>query len=92
MPLSYHRILKAFFPVAGLFFLSACENPYLVQFKEEFGWTEEKAAKDGWLESRKIVPPNIWCYETIGKADCFEKPDETEKHRLVEKFDLPPEF
>ena len=92
MTLSYRQFLKAFFPLAGLVFLSACENPYIVEFREEFGWTEERAVKDGWLESRKIAPPDIWCYGTIGQADCFEKPDHTEEHRLVEKFYLPPEF
>jgi len=92
MIFSYRRFLKICFPLAGLVFLSACENPYIVQFKDEFGWTEGRAVKDGWLESRKIAPPDIWCYDTIGQADCFEKPDKAEKHRLVEKFDLQPEF
>ena len=92
MTQSYNRFLKVLFPFVGLVFLSACENPYIVQFKEEFGWTEERAVKDGWLESRKIAPPDIWCYETIGQADCFEKPDETEGSRLVEKFHLQPDF
>ena len=67
--------------------LSGCENPYLVKLKKDFGWTEGRMAREGWLDSRKIAPPDIWCYETIGEADCFETPEKAEKHRLVEKFE-----
>jgi len=67
--------------------LSARENPYLVQLKKEFGWTEGRMAREGWLNSCKIASPDIWCYETIGEADCFDAPEKAEMHRLVEKFE-----
>jgi hypothetical protein len=82
---------RVILPLAGLVMLSACENPYLVQLKKEFGWTEGRMTRDGWLDSRKIAPPDIWCYETIGEADCFDVSQKAEKHRLVEKFETVPD-
>ena len=81
---------KVILPLAGALLLSACENPYLVQLKQEFGWTEGRMTRDGWLESRKIAPPDVWCYKTIGEADCFDAPRKLENHRLVEKFETVP--
>jgi hypothetical protein len=78
---------RVILPLAGLVMLSACENPYLVQLKKEFGWTEGRMAREGWLNSCKIASPDIWCYETIGEADCFDAPEKAEMHRLVEKFE-----
>ncbi len=90
MTFSNRLFSKVVFPLAGLLLLSACENPYLVQLKQEFGWTEERMTRDGWLESRKIAPPDVWCYKTIGEADCFDAPRKLETHRLVEKFETVP--
>ena len=78
---------KAVLALAGLMLLSGCENPYLVELKKEFGWTEGSMTRDGWLDSRKISPPDVWCYETIGQADCFDAPRPAETHRLMEKFE-----
>lgn len=90
--MSSNRLFRrVFLPLAGVLLLSACENPYLVQLKKEFGWTEGRMAREGWLESRKIAPPDIWCYETIGEAECFDAPENAEMHRLVEKFETVPE-
>ncbi len=81
-------ILKGIAALTGLLILAGCENPYMVKLKKEFGWTEERMTRDGWLESRKIRPPEAYCYETLGEAECFETPQEAERHRLSRQNEI----
>lgn len=65
--------------------LSACENPwreYLPDFDEVLsaGWLEDEAP-------RPVVP--VYCYETIGAADCYGAPLEGAGNRL-RGFEGPP--
>ncbi len=85
----FRALPKGIACLTALFLLSACENPYLVKMKKEFGWTEARMTRNGWLESRKIPAPKIYCYETIGEAECFEAPDEAQQHRLVKQTEIP---
>lgn len=87
---SYRSFLKGVFPVAALVFLSACENPYVAELKRDFGWTEARMTRDGWLPSRKIAPPDTWCYSSLAAIECYDRPLPTEARRLVGSFTLPP--
>lgn len=68
---------------AALMFLAGCENPYLQQFREEFGWTEARMVSDGWLKGRQIPVEPRYCYETIGEAECFRVAKKDQRYRLV---------
>jgi len=65
--------------------LSACENPwreYLPDFDEVLA--------AGWLEDAAPVPVvPVYCYETIGAADCYAEPLEGAAGRL-RGFEGPP--
>ena len=63
--------------------LWGCENPYIVQLKDEFGWTEARMLRDGWLKSYSIGHPPVYCYHTLADADCFARPQPGEKTRLL---------
>ena len=68
---------------AALVVLAGCENPYLEQFREEFGWNEARMVSDGWLKPRQIPVAPTYCYETIGYPDCFRDVRKTEEYRLI---------
>lgn len=87
---SYLGFLKTVFPVAAALFLSACENSYIQSLKRDFGWTEARMTRDGWLEARNIAPPDTWCYGTLAEVECFETPMLSEDSRLVGSFQLQP--
>ena len=66
--------------------LAACENPwreYLPDFDQVLsaGWLEDGAAP------RVVVP--VYCYDTIGTADCYDAPLEGAANRL-RGFEGPP--
>lgn len=63
--------------------LAGCENPYIVQLKDEFGWTEARMLRDGWLKSYPIGQPAVYCYHTIADADCFPAQKKDQKDRLI---------
>ena len=63
--------------------LAGCENPYLEQFREEFGWNEARMVSDGWLKPRQIPVEPTYCYETIGHSDCFRVARKGQEYRLI---------
>ena len=63
--------------------VAGCENPYVMQLKDEFGWTEARMLNNGWLKTYPIAQPPIYCYNTLGDADCFPKPKREHKDRLT---------
>lgn len=68
---------------AAFTLVAACENPHLMKFKDEFGWTESKMLSDGWLKSRHITAPQVYCYHTLADRDCYSEPRRSQQHRLV---------
>jgi len=61
--------------------VSGCKNPYLRQFKDEFGWTEARMLGDGRLKTNVIAQPSIYCYKILADADYFSKPKHAHKDR-----------
>jgi hypothetical protein len=64
-------------------FLTGCENPYMQQFRQEFGWNEARMVSDGWLKGRQIPVEATYCYETIAQSDCFVVARKGEEYRLI---------
>ena len=69
--------------VVALTVITGCENPYMVQLKNEFGWTEAKMRRDGWLKSYPIADAPVYCYHTLADADCFSRPKPDQKDRRM---------
>ncbi len=72
---------------AGLaFVMSACTNPLA-----EYAPTRETVLSSGWLYSETTTQPAraVYCYKTIGVADCHDEPIEDSGNRLV-GFERPP--
>jgi hypothetical protein len=65
--------------------LGACDNPYIQQFKQEFGWTEARMVNDGWLEGRRIPTGPVYCYETLAQADCYATAKERRDDQLINR-------
>ena len=63
--------------------VAGCENPYVMQLKDEFGWTEARMLNNAWLKTYPIAQPPIYWYNTLGDADCFPKPKREHKDRLT---------
>jgi hypothetical protein len=80
---SLEKIVKLTALAAALTVVAGCENPHLQQVKDEFGWTEARMLSDGWLKSRVIARPPVYCYHTLADADCYSKPRPHHKHRLI---------
>jgi len=81
----YFAVAKPVAIAANLILLSGCANPYLQQFREEFGWTEARMVSDGWLKGREIATKDPYCYETLGDVDCYSQLREGQNYRLVNK-------
>lgn len=73
----YQTPLKIGLLVCALIFLGGCENPYLKQLRTEFGWTEARMLNDGWLKGRRIETEPVYCYTSLGDADCYKAPIES---------------
>ena len=58
-------------------FLSAC-----LPQPTDSHWTAREWAPIG--EKRPADPPAIWCYQTIGKADCYHEQLPGQDYRLIE--------
>ena len=82
-PNRYRTAVRSAGLVAALIALSGCENPYLQQFKEEFGWNEARMVSYGWLKGRDIPTEHTYCYQTLGTSDCYRVAKEGEEHRLI---------
>jgi len=67
----------------ALVMVTGCDNPYVRQMKDEFGWTEARMLRDGWLKSYAIAQPPLYCYHTLADADCFSKPKRGQQDRLI---------
>ncbi len=83
----YLTVVRSAGMAAALIFLAGCENPYLKQFRDEFGWNEARMVSDGWLKARPIPVEPSYCYETIGQTDCFREARKGQEYRLT----TPPE-
>jgi hypothetical protein len=79
----FHTTLKLGSFAIVLALVAGCENPHLMQLKDEFGWTEAKMVSDGWLKSRVIAQPPVYCYRTLADADCFSTPKHEHQDRLT---------
>ena len=86
--------VRAIALLAAALVLGACENPYLMEFKREFGWTQERMLADGWLQAPPAPAQRVWCYETLADPDCFARPQESERERRVtdRQSPYPPHF
>ena len=62
---------------------AGCENSYVVQMRDEFGWTEARMRRDGWLKSDMIAGAPVYCYHTLGDPDCFSKQKPAQKDRRI---------
>jgi hypothetical protein len=67
----------------GTAMVAGCDNSYVMQLKDEFGWTEARMLNVGCLKTYPIAQPPIYCYNTLGHADCFLKPKREHKDRLT---------
>ena len=83
------RLRRGLFAAGLCLALSACENPWL-----EDAPSLDTVLSKGWLfgdeqvePARGLAPP-VYCYETIGEGDCYDKPLEDGGNRLV-GFDGP---
>lgn len=69
--------------LAFALFLAGCDHPYIKELKDKFGWTEARMVSDGWLKSRPIPPEQVYCYETIGVADCYAHPNAQQRDQRI---------
>ena len=83
MARKFHNTAKAGALVLVMTMTCGCENPYVVQLKNEFGWTEARMLRDGWLKSYPIAEAPVYCYRTLADADCFAKPQAGQKDRQI---------
>lgn len=79
------QLRRGFFAAGMCLALSACDNP----------WLEEKLSLDtvlskSWLSGNVGIEPAslkpeqpLYCYETLGTADCYDQPLEDGGNRLV---------
>jgi len=77
-----YRALVIALPL-GTVMVAGCEKPYVMQLKGEFGWIEARMLTNGWPKTYPIAQPPIYCYNTLGDADCFPKPKREYKNRLA---------
>ncbi len=68
--------------------VSGCDEfrPYKPWFRDTIGWNEEHILYDGHAEPRIISVAPIYCYQTIGVVDCFERPQLGQEQRMVGYF------
>ena len=82
--LPINRLRRGYFAAGLCLALSACENPWL-----EDAPSLETMLSKGWLMSKIGMPPPpqtvqpLYCYETIGVGDCYDRPLEDGGNRLV---------
>lgn len=55
-------------------------------FQEKYGWNEERMLRHGWLPTRNITPPAIYCYRTLATPECYPAPQDGEELRLIGYF------
>ena len=84
------RLRRGLLCIGLTFAVSACTNPWA-----EYAPTRETVLSSGWLSSETTAPsvaqpaPAVYCYKTIGVADCHNEPIEDGGNRLV-GFERPP--
>jgi hypothetical protein len=49
----------------------------------QHGWTETRVLRASWLRPEPFDAEPAYCYRTIGKPDCYRRPQPTEAPRLV---------
>ena len=71
-------------PVAILScFLAACDGPPFTTIYEKVGMTQAFLLKDGWAVPKDQPEDPVFCYRTIGGADCYDSPLPDQEHRLI---------
>ena len=79
----FHTTLKFCALAIVLTMITGCGNPYLMQLRDEFGWTEAKMLQDGWLKSYPVAQPPVYCYKTLADTDCFPSQKLEHKDRQI---------
>jgi len=74
--------------LALLAVLVGCDAPYIKpyadEFRNQYGWNEERTLSSGWIPSRSISPDPAYCYRTLASADCYAEAEPArEKPRLI---------
>jgi hypothetical protein len=74
--------------IATLLALAGCDapyvKPYVDQFRDQYGWNEERTLASGWIPPRDITPDPAYCYRTLATPDCYtEAEPKREKPRLI---------
>ena len=72
--------------------LGGCTFVLMDEVSKRYGWTEESMLRDGWLDAREVRAKPIFCYRTIGKADCYREAQVGERNRLIGYRAGPGEF
>ncbi len=72
--------------------LGGCTVVLMQEVRERFGWTEESMLRVGWLDTRKVQVEPVFCYRTIGEADCYREAQVGEYNRLIGYRVQPREF
>lgn len=82
-----YRILLGVLILSGAA-VSGCDEfrPYKPWWRDTFGWNEEHILYEGNAEPRIISVAPLYCYQTIGVVDCFERPQVGQEQRLVSYF------
>ena len=86
----FHTTLKFCALAIVLTMITGCGNPYLMQLRDEFGWTEAKMLQDGWLKSYPVAQPPVYCYKTLADTDCFPTQHPRAALRSTSHTGLPP--
>lgn len=87
---------------AFILLLAGCGNPFdlkdtpygeAYRWQTEYAWTEDTILRHGWTETGKRKTPKdppVYCYKTIGDADCYRSPRPGQAARIVGHVGPPP--
>lgn len=65
--------------------MSGCFRPYL---NEDY-LTSSEIIDYGWAsDERNYIPPQVYCYKSIGTIDCFQAPQKGRQHQLVNFYQV----
>ena len=78
------KIKKILIPCLSLLLLITGCKRYL---NEEY-LSSDDIHEYGWaLEEEKYVPPDLYCYRTIGKSDCYKHPQGQRRNQLIASYE-----
>lgn len=79
-----YSMVKRSLAATALLLVAACTNPWA-----EDRLSEAERVRDGWYElSPKPALEARYCYRTLARVDCFDRPLDDEMNRQVGSFHM----